>query len=92
LQAVDQAARVDEADRQDWNRIARQADQERLAQGSAVRVPDECCAVVLKPDCLFEPEPSLEHTLQCRACKPTRASVMLMGHGQRFMWDVRGSG
>jgi len=45
--------------------------------------------MVFDPDCLFEPGSSLEHTLQRWACKTTRASVMLMGHGQRFMWNFR---
>jgi len=66
---------------------AAQAHQVQWLSYESVRAPGECCAVAFKPDCLFEPEPSLEHTLQRWACKTTRTSVMLMGHGQRFMWN-----
>jgi len=71
---------------------AAQAHQVQWLSYESVRAPGECCMVAFKPDCLFEPEPSLEHTLQRWACKTTHASVMLMGHGQRFMWNFRDPG
>jgi len=52
----------------------------------SARAPEIACAVVFDPDCLFEPDPSLDHTLQRWICKTSKTSVMFVGKAQSFIW------
>lgn len=53
----------------------------------SARAPGEACAVVFEPECLSEPVPSLERTLQTWRCKTTRQSVLFAEPESSFLWE-----
>lgn len=54
----------------------------------SVRAPGNRCAVAFTADCLSEPAPSLEATMQRWHCKTTRDRVMFTGQGRAGLaWD-----
>lgn len=54
---------------------------------ASVRAPGERCAVAFDVNCLYEPKPSLDSTIQRWVCKATRSSVMFTRDRESYVWD-----
>ena len=52
----------------------------------SARAPGHACAVVFEANCLSEPKPSLDSTLQTWRCKTTQHSVLFAGPESSFVW------
>lgn len=65
---------------------AQQRDVQWLAYES-VRAPGQSCAVAFDPDCLHEPPPSLDSTIERWICKASRDSVMFTRGRHSYAWD-----
>lgn len=53
----------------------------------SVRAPGQRCAVAFDVNCLAEPTPSLDSTLQRWVCKATRHLVMFTRGRETYAWD-----
>lgn len=53
----------------------------------SVHAPGQRCAVAFDMNCLAEPRPSLDSTLQRWVCKATRHSVMFTRGHETYAWD-----
>lgn len=53
----------------------------------SVRAPGERCVVAFDVNCLFEPTPSLDSTMQRWICKATRNSVMFTRDRECYAWE-----
>ena len=52
----------------------------------SARAQGEVCAVAFEPNCLSEPTPNLERTMQTWRCKATRESVLFSGSKESWYW------
>lgn len=53
----------------------------------SVRAPGVRCAVAFDVNGLYEPQPSLESSIQRWVCKATRSSVMFTRGRESYVWD-----